>query len=332
MFGYFNSSLLSARFFKLINSQRKINMNKSKIISAATGLATVLSATAATADGVSVNGYLEGWFSSGDKITGMTNTMWSQSVYVSYSSTLDNGMGLSVGVTLTPGSHSHGFAVDTGMGTINTGSGYQVNSAADGMDGLPNNANVKFPNAMYVGSAYDDGDSGTGQGIKYTSPSMSGWTVAASVGTNQCSTVTTYGTTDADNTTATTCSDDRVMSYAASGSIAGVSIAAGAVDTGTANDDSFVTLGYSIGGVGIGYGNYDSGTDDLTAYSVMTDVAGMTVGFRYDDLNAAAGLVDNSMNTYSIGKDFGGLSLTLMYADQDAADNSRWDLVYAMGF
>ena len=64
----------------------------------------------------------------------------------------------------------------------------------------------------------------------------------------------------------------------------------------------------------------------------MTDVAGMTVGFRYDDLNAAAGLLDNSMNTYSIGKDFGGLSLTLMYADQDAADNSRWDLVYAMGF
>ena len=317
MFGYFNSRLLSARFFKLINSQRKINMNKSKIISAATGLATVLSATAATADGVSVNGYLEGWFSSGDQVTGTTNTLWSQSVYVSYSSTLDNGMGLSVGFTLTPSSQSSGFAVDTGMGTINTGSGYQVNSAVDGMDGLPNNANVKFPNAMYVGSAYDDGDSGTGEGIKYTSPSIAGWTIAASVGENVGDAIT---------------GADRVKSYAASGSIAGISIAAGAVDTGGANDDSFVTLGYSIGGVGIGYGNYDSGIDDLTAYSVMTDVAGMTVGFRYDDLNAAAGYLDNSMNTYSIGKDFGGLSLTLMYADQDAADNSRWDLVYAMGF
>jgi hypothetical protein len=27
------------------------------------------------------------------------------------------------------------------------------------------------------------------------------------------------------------------------------------VDTGGANDDTFVTLGYSIGGVGIGYGS-----------------------------------------------------------------------------
>ena len=310
MFGYFNSRLLSARFFKLINSQRKINMNKSKIISAATGLATVLSATAATAEGVSVNGYLEGWFSSGDQITGMTNTLWSQSVYVSYSSTLDNGMGLSVGFTLTPSSQSSGFAVDTGMGTLKTGSGYQVNSAADGMDGLPNNANVKFPNAMYVLGTYNDGDTGTGEGIKYTSPSMNGWTVAASIGENSSNA-------------------DRVMSYAASGSVAGLSIAAGVVDTGTANDDTFVTLGYSIAGIGIGYGNYDSDVDTLTAVSVVTDVAGMTVGLRYDDLDATT---DNTQTTYSIGKDLGGLSLTLMYADQDIADNSRWDLVYAMGF
>jgi hypothetical protein len=70
--------------------------------------------------------------------------MWSNSVYVSYSSTLDNGMGLSVGYTITGSSVSGGFAVDTGMGTLRTGTGYQVNSAADGMDGLPNNANVKF--------------------------------------------------------------------------------------------------------------------------------------------------------------------------------------------
>ena len=286
-------------------------MNKSKIISAATGLATVMSATAATADGVSVNGYIEGWFSSGDKITGMTNTLWSQSVYVAYSSTLDNGMGLSVGFTLTPSSQSSGFAVDTGMGTLQTGGGYQVNSAADGMDGLPNNANVKFPNTMSTGlGTYNDGDAGTGEGIKYTSPSMNGWTVAASIGENSSNA-------------------DRVKSYAASGSLAGVSIAAGVVDTGGANDDTFVTLGYSIGGVGLGYGNYDSDVDDQTALSVTTSVAGYSVGFRYDDLDAAT---DNSMNTYSIGKDMGGLSLTLMYADQDIADNSRWDLVYAMGF
>jgi hypothetical protein len=285
-------------------------MNKSKIISAATGLATVLSATAATADGVSVNGYIEGWFSSGDKITGMTNTMWSNSVYVSYSSTLDNGMGLSVGYTITGSSVSGGFGIDTGMGSLKTGTGYQVNSAADGMDGLPNNANVKFPNAMYVLGTYDDGDTATGEGIKYTSPSIGGFTFAASMGEN------------ASNA-------DRTMSYATSGSVAGISVAAGVVDTGGANDDTFVTLGYSIGGVGIGYGSYDSDVDTLTALSVVTDVAGMTVGMRYDDLDAST---DNTQTTYSIGKDLGGLSLTLMYADQDIADNSRWDLVYAMGF
>ena len=306
-------------------------MNKSKIISAATGLATVMSATAATADGVSVNGYIEGWFSSGDQITGMTNTMWSNSVYVSYSSTLDNGMGLSVGYTITGSSVSGGFGVDTGMGSLRTGTGYQVNSAADGMDGLPNNANVKFPNAMYVLGSYDDGDSGTGEGIKYTSPSIGGWTLAASIGENICSTATTYTVSGSTATAVdtTTCSADRVKSFAASGSVAGVSIAAGVVDTGGANDDSFVTLGYSIGGVGIGYGNYDSDEDTLTAMSVVTDVAGMTVGLRYDDLDADT---DNTQTTYSVGKDLGGLSLTLMYAEQDAADNSRWDLVYAMGF
>ena len=305
-------------------------MNKSKII-AASGLATVMSASVAMADGVSVNGYMEGWFTTGDNTTGMSNTVFSSSVYVAYSSTLDNGMGLSAGFTLTPGSTSTGFAVDTGMGTLRTGSGYQMNSAADGMDSLPNNANVQT-SAQKLGS-YNDGDSNSGEGIKYTSPSINGWTIAASIGENTCSTVTTYGATDADNTTATTCSDDRVTSLAAKGSIMGISIAAGAVDqAGAAGDDSFMTLGYSVGGVNLGYANYDSDEDDSTAISVTTSVAGMTVGYRFDDLDAAAAADDNDQSTYSISKDMGGLSLTLMYEDQDKDDNSEWNLVYAMGF
>ena len=97
----------------------------------------------------------------------------------------------------------------------------------------------------------------------------------------------------------------------------------------SSDDDTFVTLGYKVAGIGIGYGSYDSDEDTSTAISVKTNVAGMTVGFRYDDLDATT---DNSMNTYSIGKDFGGMSMTLMYEDQDAADNSEWNLQYAMGF
>ena len=105
-------------------------MNKSKIIGAATGIATLLSATAATADGVNVNGYLEGWFTSGDNTQGISNTLKSETVLVSYATTLDNGMGLSIGYKIT-GSMAGGFSVDTGIGTIATGSGGMIKSAAD---------------------------------------------------------------------------------------------------------------------------------------------------------------------------------------------------------
>jgi len=287
-------------------------MNKSKII-AASGLATVMSATAATADSVSLNGYIEGWFTSGDNTTGMNNSVYSQSVYVSYSTTLDNGMGLTAGFTITNSLHAAGFSIDTGMGTLATGTGWQVNSAADAMDSLPNNANVQSSNKKL--GTYDDGDDSSGEGIKYTSPSMNGWTLAASIGENVGNANT---------------GDERTTSVAVSGSVMGVSVAAGVVDQhDDANDDSFYTLGYSIAGVGIGYGNYDSDVDETDVFSVTTSVAGMTVGYRYDDLSAAT---DNSMSTYSIGKDLGGMSLTLMYEDQDADDNSEWNLVYAMGF
>jgi len=295
-------------------------MNKSKII-AASGLATVMSATAATADSVSLNGYIEGWFTSGDSASGVTNTVYSQSVYVSYSTTLDNGMGLTAGFTITNGLHAAGFSVDTGMGTLATGSGWQVNSAADAMDSLPNNANVQSSNKKL--GTYDDGDNQMGEGIKYTSPSINGWTLAASIGEN-----TTNTSTGSDAQTRAP-NDDRTTSVAISGSVMGLSVAAGTVNQADGEDDSFVTLGYSVAGVGIGYGNYDSEDDETTAVSVKTDIAGMTVGYRYDDLDAST---DNSMNTYSIGKSLGGMSLTLMYEEQDTADTSEWNLVYAMGF
>jgi hypothetical protein len=315
-------------------------MNKSKII-AASGLATVMSATAATADSVSLNGYIEGWFTSGDNSVGMSHTVYSQSVYVSYSTTLDNGMGLTSGFTLTNGAHAAGFAIDTGMGTLSTGTQWQMASAADKMDSLPNNANVQSSNKKL--GTYDDGDSASGEGILYMSPSISGWQIGASIGENLCSTSTTQTVdvvvqaSDTGYTYAapvitdsvTTCNSDRVTSVAAKGSIAGVSVAFGAVDQVGANDDSFVTLGYSIAGVGIGYGMYDSDVDETTAISVTTDLAGMTVGYRYDDLDATT---DNNMSTYSIQKSLGAVSFTLMYEDQDTDDNSEWNLVYAMGF
>ncbi len=94
-----------------------------------------------------------------------------------------------------------------------------------------------------------------------------------------------------------------------------------------------MTLGYSVGGVNLGYANYDSDDDEVQLHiSVTTSVAGMTVGYRFDDLDAATAAADNDLSTYSVGKDMGGISLTLMYEDQDTADNSEWNLVYAIGF
>jgi hypothetical protein len=270
----------------------------------------------------------------------MSHTVYSQSVYVSYSTTLDNGMGLTSGFTLTNGAHAAGFSIDTGMGTLSTGTQWQMASAADKMDSLPNNANVQSSNVK-LGS-YDDGDSASGEGILYMSPSINGWQIGASIGENLCSTTTTE-TVDVEvqdgrnyllvqpviSNSVTTCNSDRVTSVAVKGSVMGLSVAAGAVDQVGANDDSFMTLGYSVAGVGIGYGVYDSDEDETYALSVTTDLAGMTVGYRYDDLDAAT---DNSMSTYSIQKSLGAVSFTLMYEDQDADDKSEWNLVYAMGF
>ena len=278
-------------------------MNKSKII-AASGLATVMSASAATADSVSLNGYIEGWFTTGDNTVGMSNTVYSQSVYVSYSTTLDNGMGLTAGFTLTTSAHAAGFAIDTGMGTLKTGTAWQMDTAADSYDSLPNNADVQNSNKT-LGS-YSDGDSASGEGIEYNSPSINGWSFAASVGENGGL-------------------SDRVTSVAVKGSIAGVSVAAGAVDAVGANDDSFVTLGYSVAGVGLGYRNYDSDEDEVTIVSATTSVAGMTVGMRYEDLDAST---DNTRTLYSIGKDFGGMSLNLSFEEQDTADNEELSLIH----
>lgn len=55
-------------------------------------------------------------------------------------------MGLTAGFTITNSLHAAGFAVDTGMGTIKTGTGWQMDTAADSMDSLPNNADVQNSN------------------------------------------------------------------------------------------------------------------------------------------------------------------------------------------
>jgi len=288
-------------------------MNKSKI-TAYTALATIMSASAAHAD-LSLAGLYQGNISSGDNTTGVSHAMSTSSVYVTYGSTLDNGMGLTANFSITGASMGFSAAIDTGMGTL--GLGQIHSSAADGMDSMPAGAKAVYSN-MRLGT-YSDGDTDEGMGIKYTSPSISGWTVAVSMGEDTANTATAAGT--------------RNTSIAAKGSLMGVSLAAGAVDDSDGSDDNFMTVGYSVAGVSLGYGVYDDDAGaESTVIGLNTSMAGLSLGYTFEDLDAAT---DKDASVYSVGKNLGGMSVTLQFTDIDdgtAVDNQAWNIIYSVGF
>ena len=285
-------------------------MNKSKI-TALTAIATVMSASAAYAD-LSLSGAMAGHVKSGDATSGVDHGVSTSSIYVSYSSTLDNGMGMSAGFSSTGAGNNFSIGIDTGMGSVNFGETHS--SAVDKMDSMPAGVNTISTTAS-LGS-YSDGDDAEGMGIRYTSPSFNGWTVGLSSGDNN-------GT-------------DRTTSMAVSGSVAGVSIATGKVDQqGTAGDDTFMTLGYSVAGVSLGYGNYDSdGNGESTVLGLNTSFAGLSLGFEQEDWDGGSA-TDQDQTSFSVGKDLGGMGVTLIYTDQDAGtgvDNQNWTVFYSVGF
>jgi hypothetical protein len=293
-------------------------MNKSKI-TALTAIATVMSANAAYAD-LSLSGAMAGNISSGDSTTGVSHGVSTSSIYISYSSTLDNGMGMSAGFSSTGAANNFSIGIDTGMGSINFGETHS--SAVDKMDGMPAGVNTITSTAS-LGS-YNDGDSNEGMGIRYTSPSVSGFTLGVSMGDNAVSTAGVSTT-------------DRVSTMAVKGSVAGVGIAAGRVDqVGAAGDDTFMTLGYSVAGVSLGYGNYDSdGNGDSTVLGLNTSFAGLSLGFEQEEWDSGSAAADQDQTSFSVGKDLGGMGVTLIYADRDdgtGVDNQNWAVYYSVGF
>ena len=288
-------------------------MNKSKI-TAYTALATIMSASAAHAD-LSLSGLYQGNMSSGDGESGVNHAMSTSSVYVTYGSTLDNGMGMSAGFSITNtaatgGSMGFSVAIDTGMGTLSMGQAH--NSAVDGMDSMKAGAKAVNSNESLI--AYDDGDADEGMGIKYTSPSVNGWSLAYSMG-------------------ASSANLDRNTAVAVSGSVAGLAISAGAVDDNDGSDDNFYTLGYSVAGVSMGYGVYDNdNSESSTIIGLNTSMAGLSLGYTFEDADKAT---DQDSSRYSVGKDLGGMNVTLMYTDTDdgsANDAQSWNLIYSVGF
>ena len=297
-------------------------MNRSKIIGS-TALATLISAGAASAE-MSLNGFISGSFADADG-GGMTQAYSTNSIYVSYSDSLDNGMGLSVVMSISnAGANESGISIDTGMGTI--GFGETQHSAVDGMDSNPGCFSIRICYSVAISgknggtNLYDDGDASSGNSIKYSN-SMSGVSFAVSRGMESAT-------------------NEPTMSYAASTSIMGASVAAGVsqIDrkgTGVDQDPSFVTVGYSIAGLNLGYAMYDSDNGgEETSMGVGTSIGGMDVGVQFASRDYTT---DTDYMRVSVNKGMGAASFGIDYLETDvaggsASDTDQWNLNYVIGF
>ncbi len=336
-------------------------MNRSKMI-AASALATVMTAGAAHAE-MSISGLYAGTFYDGTSATSHVES--TNSVYVSYSDSLDNGMGISVAMSMSAGgANKTDVNIDTGMGTVHLGDG--VDSAVDAYDGSPAvfSVNPYGPRLDNSSTAdFNDGDASSGMSIGYTTPSINGFNIRVTRGMEvanssgasgmcmnnttgaltQISGLATCGTTS----TRLTGSDsvegvDPVMSYAIKGSVMGLGVAAG-VSTinnqgSTADTDpSFVTLSYSIAGLNLGYAFYDSDNattnQEETQMGVSADVMGMTAGITFSEEDTAT--TDTDYMLVSLTKGMGAASFGIDYLETDASNADAYDtfaFTYVVGF
>ena len=292
-------------------------MNRSKIITA-TALATVMTAGAAHAE-MSISGLYAGSISDNPGAA-TSHDLSTNSIYVSYSDAMDNGMGVGVNMSVTAAGIKTTIGVDTGFGTIDLGNG--GDSAVDDSDGNP--ADFSQPHGGTLGLTFVDGDTtGEANSIKYSSPSMSGLTFQVTQGFDDG---TNAGTT----------------SVAAQYSLMGVSLKAGVssmdvkASGGTDTDPSFMTAAYSIAGLNLGYAVYDNDVstgDEETAMGVSTDVGGMTVGVRFAELDTST--VDTDFMNVTLKKSLGAMSFGVDYLETDASNAAATDQItfsYAVGF
>ncbi|MBD1141835.1 porin [Pelagibacterales bacterium SAG-MED32] len=332
-------------------------MNRSKLM-ATTALASVMAASAANAE-MSISGLYAGTITDAGG-GGMASGFSSNSIYVSYSDSMDNGMGVSVAMSLTAAGLLTDVNFDTGMGVIGLGNGQD--SSADKLDGSPACFSLNVCGAAEVAGGYNDGDSLSGDSMMYTN-SIAGWTVKVSRGEGVKSAAATAGVMiDNDDAsagliaipasydaptgftrlsgTASSEGHDPVMSYAVKGSMMGATIAAGlsTIDykgTTADKDPSFVTVGYSLAGMSLGYAMYDgdNGVEE-TQYGVGTSMAGMDVGVQFVSQDNTS---DTDMTRVSVSKGMGAASFGLDYTETDLAggdtgDSTAWNFMYVVGF
>jgi hypothetical protein len=307
-------------------------MNRSKLIGA-TALASVMAASAAHAE-MSISGLYAGKLTDTDG-GGLAHTFSTNSIYVSYSDSMDNGMGVSVNMSVTDSAIKTDVNIDTGMGTVALGNG--VDSAVDGMDGSPACFSLNLCGSA-MNANYNDGDTASGNSVGYSN-SIGGISFNITRGME-------VAAADAVATTATAIGTaavegmEPVTSIAASTSIMGATVKAGVsqIDNKGATadtDPNFVTVGYSLAGLSLGYAMYDGDNGgEETQMGVGTSLMGMSVGVTFADADLATD-VDYTM--ISASKGMGAASFGLDYTETDVAgtatgDSDAWQLTYVVGF
>ena len=294
-------------------------MNRSKIITA-TALATVMTAGAAHAE-LSISGAYVGQIVDNPGAA-TSHDVKTNSLYVSYADSLDNGMGTGITMSITATTITTTVAVDTGFGSVELGNG--GHSAVDDADGSPAEISVDHGPRLTGLTFMDGDDTGDNNSIKYTSPSINGLVVSATRGFD-------------DGTYAATTSVAATYSLMGVSLAAGVSSldqkAAGAADT----DPSFFTAAYSIAGLNLGYAVYDNDVatgDEETQIGVNTDMMGLTVGATFAEQDTSTTDVDATL--FVVKKSMGPMGFSFEYLELDpsntTASTDTLSFTYSIGF
>ena len=332
----YTKSLFFRRFFDRLRPvkfnydqlsfERKKLMNRSKILGAS-ALASLMAAGAAQAE-MSISGYTLGAFADSDG-GGLSNYNTSETITVTYSDTLNNGMGLTISHDLTSSSHASAIVLDTGMGSLTFGAGGKGDSALDKVDTSTACFSMFWCSNAYNTTTYNDGDADSNESIRYTSPSINGFTVQASHGLENSG------------------SESGVFSMGVTGSIMGATVKAGFADRdydqagGSTEVDatsSMYAVGYSIAGLDLGYAMYDSddtASSEETQYGVGTSLMGMYVGAQFGAHDSTGNDIDYM--TLSAIKDMGPAQFSYEYIETDVAntntgDSDRHIFAYQIGF
>jgi hypothetical protein len=294
---------------------------------------------------------MAGWWLTGDSITSVNRQWNTESVNVTYSDTLDNGMGISVtanvgetGATVRGwGSDSaqdvnYTMSISSDMGTISFGD--QIASAADRGDNIISMSlqecctwAATLPDGMAgANGVYADGDNATGdsnEGIEYSSPSLNGWTIRLS-----------------HSPTAANASESAEDSNGASvsGSIGPVAVSAGMNSQGhdgtnDGYDSTYGAASIGLGSMTVSAGMFEGGGNraDATVLVVDMPIMGMSGKATYVDMDDTGANYDDSGYRLGLSKSLGAASFSVEYdnadtASGDAGEIETWRVGYAIYF